>query len=83
MVNKYIPKQGDIVLAYESSPRKEIVGLCVVEKELSNNVILFKKIEQFANPIKYKDICNIPELKNMEFFVNSRGSLFKVKDEEI
>lgn len=75
-------KQGDIVLAYESSPRKEIVGLCVVEKELSNNVILFKKIEQFANPIKYKDICNIPELKNMECFVSPQGSLFKVKDEE-
>lgn len=75
-------KKGDIVLAYESTPTKAIVGLCVVEQELTDNVVLFKKIEQFAHPIKYQDIINLEELKNMEYFVNSQGSLFKVAKEE-
>ena len=75
-------KVGDIVIAYESTPNKAIVGLCVIEKELNDNKVYFKKIEQFAHPIKYQDICNLEELKNMEFFVNSQGSLFKVTKEE-
>lgn len=75
-------KVGDIVIAYESTPTKAIVGLCVIEKELNDNKVCFKKIEQFAHPIKYQDICNLDELKNMEFFVNSQGSLFKVSNEE-
>ena len=75
-------KVGDIVIAYESTPTKSIVGLCVIEKELNDNKVYFKKIEQFAHPIKYQDICNLEELKNMEFFVNSQGSLFKVTNNE-
>ena len=30
-------KKGDMVIAYESTPTKAIVGLCVVEEELKDN----------------------------------------------
>ena len=75
-------KIGDIVIAYESTPVKAIVGLCVVEKELSDNKVYIIKIEQFAHPIKYQDIINLEELKNMEFFLNMQGSIFKVTNDE-
>lgn len=73
---------GDTVIAYETTPVKAIVGICKVEKALKNNIITFKKIEQFAHPIPFKDIKDIPELQEMEYFKNNQGSLFKVTNEE-
>lgn len=73
---------GDKVIAYETTPVKAIVGICKVEKSLENNIITFKKIEQFAHPIPFKDIKDIPELQEMEYFKNNQGSLFKVTNEE-
>ncbi len=75
-------QKGDIVIAYESHPVKAIVGLCEVKEKLENNIIIFKKIEYFANPIKYEDIIDILELKEMEFLKNQHGTLFKVTKDE-
>lgn len=75
-------KIGDEVLAYETTPVKAIVGICKVDKSLKNNAITFRKIEQFAHPIPFKNIKDIPELKEMEYFKNNQGSLFKVTNEE-
>lgn len=76
-------KKGDIVIAYEARPTKAIVGLCVIEKELKNNVILIKKIENFINPIPYDQLISNEILSNMEAFQNNlQGSLFKVTYEE-
>jgi len=76
-------RKGDIVIAYEARPIKAIVGLCVVERELRNNVILIKKIENFINPISYDKIISNEKLNNMEAFQNNlQGSLFKVTQEE-
>lgn len=76
-------KKGDIVIAYEARPTKAVVGLCTIEKELKNNVILIKKIENFINPIPYDKIISNEILNNMEAFQNNlQGSLFKVTPEE-
>ena len=73
---------GDEVIAYETTPSKAIVGICKVDKSLKNNTITFKKVEQFSHPILFKDIKDLPELQNMEYFKNNQGSLFKVTNEE-
>lgn len=73
---------GDEVIAYETTPSKAIVGICKVDKPLKNNAITFKKVEQFSHPILFKDIKDLPELQNMEYFKNNQGSLFKVTNEE-
>lgn len=73
---------GDEVIAYETTPSKAIVGICKVDKPLKNNAITFKKVEQFSHPILFKDIKDIPELQEMEYFKNNQGSLFKVTNEE-
>lgn len=73
---------GDEVIAYETTPSKAIVGICKVDKPLKNNTITFKKVEQFSHPILFKDIKDLPELQNMEYFKNNQGSLFKVTNEE-
>ncbi len=73
---------GDEVIAYETTPSKAIVGICKVDKPLKNNAITFKKVEQFSHPILFKDIKDLPELQNMEYFKNNQGSLFKLTNEE-
>ena len=72
----------DEVIAYETTPVKAIVGICKVYEPLENNTITFRKVEQFAHPIPFKDIKDIPELQEMEYFKNNQGSLFKVTNEE-
>lgn len=75
-------KKGDKVIAYESTPTKAIVGICEVDKELRNNVLKIRKVETLINPVDYREIINNEDLKNMEFFQNSQGSLFKLEKSE-
>ena len=76
-------KKGDIVIAYEARPTKAIVGLCTIERELKNNTILIKKIENFINPIPYDNVISNEILNNMEAVQNNfQGSLFKITPEE-
>lgn len=75
-------KKGDCVIAYESTPNKKIVGLCIVEEDLKNDKLIIKKTEELVNPISLEEIKSIEELKNMEFLRNQQGSLFKLTEEE-
>lgn len=75
-------KKGDIVIGYESTPVKAIVCICEVERELENDLIAFKKIEQLVNPIPFSTITTIPKIQNMEALKNAQGSLFKLTKEE-
>ena len=75
-------KVGDIVIGYESNPIKKIVGLARITHESDGKQIGFEKLETLATPIDYADIKGIPELANMEFFVNPNGSLFKLTADE-
>lgn len=75
-------KKGDMVIAYESTPTKAIVGLCVVEEELKDNILKIKKLETLINPIPYSTIIGEESLANMECVKNAQGSLFSLKEEE-
>lgn len=75
-------KKGDMVIAYESNPTKAIVGLCVVEEELKDNIIKIKKLETLINPIPLADIQSAPELSNTEYRQNPQGSLFVLTENE-
>lgn len=75
-------KTGDLVIGYEATPTKQIVAIMEVHKQNDGKLIWFKKVESLGTPIDYSTLKSMPELKNMEFFVNSNGSLFKLTDDE-
>lgn len=75
-------KKGDIVIGYESTPVKAIVAIGHISKEHDGERIWIKKDENLIEPIEYSCLNSIEELKNMEFFQNPQGSLFKLTKEE-
>lgn len=75
-------KEGDTVICYESTPTKQILCLAEVSKANDGENIWFKKQESLNNPIDFAVIKNIPELQEMEYFVNPNGSFFKLTEDE-
>lgn len=75
-------KKGEIVLIYETVPVGQIIGMCVIEKELENNYIYFKKLESFTEYIKRAAIEENREVVNLEAFRNQEGIFFKVSQTE-
>lgn len=75
-------KPGDIIIGYESNPVKKIVALGEIVSGSDGEKITFKKTEALSSPIAYQDLKEMPELEQMEFFVNPNGSLFKVTRQE-
>lgn len=75
-------KKGDIVIAYETEPTNEIIGICEVIEEINNNKVMFKKLEGLTDTItRYTIECNI-ELANLEVFRYTQGTLFKLAFKE-
>lgn len=75
-------KACDKVIGYEATPTKQIVALLEIDKESDGKEIWFRKTETLGTPIDYSELKNAPELKNMEFFVNPNGSLFRMTEDE-
>ena len=75
-------KEGDGIICYESSPVKQIVGIGRITKENDGERIYFEKVENLISAIDLSTLQACPELKQMEYFVNPQGSLFKLKKEE-
>ena len=75
-------KEGDVVIGYESTPTKQIVGLLVVSKASDGEEIFFKKTETLAIPIDFSQLKNSPDLEDMEYMKNQQGSFFKVTEDE-
>lgn len=75
-------KPGDTVIGYESAPSKQIVALGRIVEGSDGEKITFVKDEALGTPVDYQTLKGIPELSEMEFFVNPNGSLFKVTAEE-
>ena len=75
-------KVGDKVIGYESYPIKQVVVLGEISREQDGNNLLFKKLENLESPIDYGTLKSYPELKNMEYFHNPRGTLFKLTKDE-
>lgn len=75
-------RKGDIVIGYESTPTKQIVGLLVVSKPSDGKAICFKKTETLPEPIDYSTLRNVSELAGMEYMKNQQGSFFKLTADE-
>lgn len=75
-------KVGDIVIGYESNPVKQIVALAEIAEAQDGETILIRKTENLENPIDYQELKDSEELVDMEFFANTRGTLFKLTEEE-
>ncbi len=75
-------KAGDKVICYETTPTKQIIALAIVSKENDGQYIWFEKVESLANPIPFSVVKENPDLANLEFMQNGRGSFFKVTKEE-
>lgn len=71
-------KKGEIVIIYETVPVGRIIGLCVIEEELKDNIICFKKVESLTENIPRSAIEQIREIVNLEAFRNQEGIFFKV-----
>lgn len=75
-------KTGDIIIGYESTPVKQIVAIGKVVAEQDGENLFFEKVEGLNSPIDYAILKDCPELKNMEYFQNQQGSLFKLTKDE-
>ena len=75
-------KQGDIIVGYESTPTKQIVGLLEVSKANDGTSICFKKTEALKTPIDFSVIKSDPDLAGMEYLRNPQGSFFKLTSDE-
>ncbi len=75
-------KKGEIVFVYETVPVGRIIGMCMVEKELENDAICFKKLEAFTEYVLRTEIEQNREIVNIEPFRNQEGIFFKLSEEE-
>ena len=76
-------KPDDLVIAYESTPKLQIVALGRVVSETDGEVLYIRKTEELLSPIAYDDIQYNPILKKSEPVMNRcQGSLFKLAQDE-
>ena len=76
-------RPGDLVIAYESTPKLQIVALGRVVSETDGEVLSIRKTEELLSPIPYDDILNNPLLKESEPVKNRcQGSLFLLTKDE-
>ena len=76
-------KPGDLVIAYESTPVLQIVGIGRVVSETDGEVLYIRKIEELLSPVPYTEILNNPILKKSEPVMNRcQGSLFRLTNDE-
>lgn len=75
-------KVGDKIIGYESTPIKQVVAILEVTKEQDEERIYFKKVESLSSPVDFALLKACPGLENMDFFVCSQGSLFKLTKNE-
>ena len=75
-------KVGDIAIGYEATPVKQIVSICKITAIEEGKQFFFEKLESLANPIDYSTLRSSEKLANMEYFVASQGSLFKLTKDE-
>ena len=75
-------KKGDVVIGYESTPKKQIVALAEVEKPNNGKAVFFKKTESLPVPIDFSKISSVTDLSKMEYLKNPQGSFYKLTENE-
>jgi hypothetical protein len=80
--NFYDTKAGDIIIGYEGSPSKQVIAIAEITREADGKNIYLKKIECLNNTIDFGTLKNQSELRNMQFFTQPLGTLYKLKQQE-
>ena len=75
-------KKGDIVIGYATHSHKRIEALLKVAAEQDGEDIYFEKTEVLKVPVTRAELREYPELANMRYFKNPRGSLFPLTESE-
>ena len=75
-------KEGDLVIGYESTPTKQVVGLLTISRGSDGQSIYFKKTETLQAPIGFSTIKTTPGLEDMEYMKSQQGSFYKLTAEE-
>jgi len=75
-------RKGDVVIGYESTPTKQVVGLLEVSRANDGESIGFRKTETLPVPIDYSTLRDMPDLVGMEYMKNQQGSFFKLTADE-
>lgn len=75
-------RTGDMVIGYESYPVKQVVAIGRIAAEQDGQSLDFEKLETLSAPIDYRTLHDCPELANMQYFTNPRGTLFKLTPDE-
>ena len=74
-------KEGDLVIGYESTPKKQVTGLLKISRIIKDEALYFIKTNNLP-PIDLSALRSEPKLVNMEYMKNQQGSFFKVTPEE-
>ena len=74
-------KPGDLIIGYESTPVKRVVGKAVIT-EKDDAGFSFRITDKFADGPTYKTIKQCVELMDMEYMHIQQGSLFKLTPAE-
>ena len=80
-------RPGDLVVGYETSPRKTVTALLEITRPLTptddNEEFVFRKLIDLSSPVPYGALSSNLELKNSEPALNNyQGSLFSLTPEE-
>ncbi len=75
-------RAGDPIICCVSYPLHQIVALGRVSKSQDEETFSLEKVETLALPIAYASLKDCPEVKDMEFFRNPQGTLFKLTPDE-
>ena len=75
-------RKGDVVIGYESTPTKQVVGQLEVSRANDGESIGFRKTETLPVPIDYSTLRDMPDLVGMEYMKNQQGSFFKLTADE-
>ena len=80
-------RPGDLVVGYESTPRKRVVGLCAVTRGLYETAdgmeaIEIEKTESLPDGPTWSELQRVPELEGAEPIQNNQGSLFELRKDE-
>lgn len=74
-------KKGDIVIGYDSSPTKQVLGLLEISDVVKDDALYFTKTKDLP-PVDLETLRSTPELANMEYMRDNQGSFYKVTPEE-
>lgn len=75
-------KKSDIIVVYEASLIKRIIGFAKVVKSQNGDSKVFEKTKELKKPVIFDTFKEYKELNNMEFFTQNDCNLLKLTKDE-